>query len=782
MKTKKRIIRKTSILCAILLICTLTSYALPFIDIETDKETGNTYLIPSKESKNDDGVDTNRPFISNLDVPFAHILYSIHSMLFGFLDYAKGLCTGFCILCIIINAFKLWAGTTELKKAAIDILYKAVMCLLLINFYPTLAMRLFDSGVQTGLRYSNGQMQLEGAFRALSVKLIEQYSASVDVIFQALEDGLKESDKKDEHMLLISYDMFKTLLDTGMSEKDIIEKAQEHGLSVVTSKKFYNGAYYSQSASNNAVTNKILTDEDAKKLNTSTDNIYSGLIGINGNKEVPDNYYFRYDTGNKDAIIKAFEKNEDSKTITLSSGEKITFSPKFIRDANKLIYGFLAVMSGVSPEEYSSLDANKKESLLLQGEKLLSAKLNNIYMPTVDGKFTTILSIEKMFNLALAIAEMQKFCSEYEINPETNEMVPIGIDGKQPFFLKWIGQILKYCIYYLGTLLTCILIMCEYIITYIEFEFALVLSTLLIPLIFLDVTKSYTANILKTFLMFWMKSIVIVTCCFLCFSLFIQYAMQQLEIGSIGTGSKFGQYLFILAVVLIICKKCGSIASTVMSGNPSMGVGDVIQQASTAWRAGGTALNLAGKGLKGVQMAGKGAQAVGKAGQAGMRGVQGVAAVHKGAQEARKAMSEGLKSGGFSGTQKEANKLINSAGRDVWKQALKQKGSEMKTKMLTGQEKQYRDNKGELAYKGMESEKGKTFQSVGNATDSKGGKADFASMTEAAQAVGSSTAQRKLEELQKSGKIGKPQETKGNSNENKDPPSVFHDTEPKIKK
>lgn len=63
-------------------------------------------------------------------------------------------------------------------------------------------------------------------------------------------------------------------------------------------------------------------------------------------------------------------------------------------------------------------------------------------------------------------------------------------------FLKWLGTIIKNFVFKIGLILAMIIIMIEYTLTVIEFFIVMAMSILLIPMFFLDATKSFATNIL----------------------------------------------------------------------------------------------------------------------------------------------------------------------------------------------------------------------------------------------------------------------------------------------
>lgn len=62
---------------------------------------------------------------------------------------------------IIFNAFKLWAGTEELKKIYVDIIYKCAMVIVIMHIYVPVCRNLLNFAVDIGLDVSGARSNIE---------------------------------------------------------------------------------------------------------------------------------------------------------------------------------------------------------------------------------------------------------------------------------------------------------------------------------------------------------------------------------------------------------------------------------------------------------------------------------------------------------------------------------------------------------------------------------------------------------------------------------------------
>ena len=173
--------------------------------------------------------------------------------------------------------------------------------------------------------------------------------------------------------------------------------------------------------------------------------------------------------------------------------------------------------------------------------------------------------------------------------------------------MKLIGGIAQFIVYKLGMVICTIFLMLEYSITLIEFLLVGSISTLLIPLFFIDATKQFVSNLIRMILTYFVKLMVTIMMIFFVMGMYLRMAESMYTRVLSDTGSVL-YYVFILALGLILAKSSGKVASAVISGNPSLGLGDIAHQMrgmSHAMHTGSRAIEGLGRDIQKAGTAGK---------------------------------------------------------------------------------------------------------------------------------------------------------------------------------
>ena len=174
-------------------------------------------------------------------------------------------------------------------------------------------------------------------------------------------------------------------------------------------------------------------------------------------------------------------------------------------------------------------------------------------------------------------------------------------------FNELIGGRAQFIVYKLGMVICTIFLMLEYSITLIEFLLVGSISTLLIPLFFVDATKQFVSNLIRMILTYFVKLMVTIMMIFFVMGMYLRMAESMYTRVLSDTGSVL-YYVFILALGLILAKSSGKVASAVISGNPSLGLGDIAHQMrgmSHAMHTGSRAIEGLGRDIQKAGTSGK---------------------------------------------------------------------------------------------------------------------------------------------------------------------------------
>lgn len=129
---------------------------------------------------------------------------------------------------------------------------------------------------------------------------------------------------------------------------------------------------------------------------------------------------------------------------------------------------------------------------------------------------------------------------------------------------------------------------------------------LLIPFFFIDATKQFAMNILKSIFSYFIKILVTTMMIFFVISMYIDLGSLILARKDLDSIMSLLVYACITMLGMILVKNSGKIAGAVISGNPAMGLGDVVNQArgmSAAMHHASQEMRQFGNQVKGAAMA-----------------------------------------------------------------------------------------------------------------------------------------------------------------------------------
>ena len=382
---------------------------------------------------------------------------------------------------------------------------------------------------------------------------------------------------------------------------------------------------------------------------------------------------------------KKTEKKAGKQLSNKSNKEKVNM----MKQSLAIIRGLNEVLTGTPDVQLADGTINAAE-LLSMGEDTLDKIFYNPYIG--DSK---TLSASAMIKTGIIIADLSSsgclspITDSYseEKNPTMKEIN----EGDTNVFLKFLSLIFKSFVYKLGMLLAMIFIMCEYILCLIEYLIVAAVSALLIPLFFIDATKQFATNILKIIFSYFIKILVTTMMCFFVLVLYIDLGAEFCSKTDLSSISTILVYVFSLALGIILVKNSGKIAGSVISGNPSMGLGDIANEFRSMTHAMHGAAHVAQAGQKMAQKATQEGQKTWNRGQSIGTSLN---AAHGQASQARGELKKDAASGKFNG----GNGVIARAGlsafnKSMMKQGMQSVGDKLH-KALTGFDRPHLDADG----------------------------------------------------------------------------------------
>jgi type IV secretion system protein TrbL len=124
-----------------------------------------------------------------LDMPLIDGIAYFQGAIWSFYRIARTLATLLGIVCVLWNAFRLWMGTQEVRKACVDIIIKFLIFVFLINAYPAVVDGVADAAIVIGMRAGGGYNKVNAAFYALREDCESKIDAAQETLYAILREG-----------------------------------------------------------------------------------------------------------------------------------------------------------------------------------------------------------------------------------------------------------------------------------------------------------------------------------------------------------------------------------------------------------------------------------------------------------------------------------------------------------------------------------------------------------------------------------------------------------------
>lgn len=562
------------------------------------------------------------------DAPSNAMILQATGMLINFMFYAQDLVMICAFLCIVFNAFKLWAGTIEVKKVFVETVYKATMCIAVMLIYPVVVTKVLDISTTLGVEASGGYDAVMTSFANMATKTKEIWNSGSQEFVKILKEG---GEKDENGNTIISENLLKTFTNAGLTEAEAQQWASQNGLTIGE---------------------------------TSA----SGIFLWKNNQK----------------------KTEQAAKKSLTNEQTL----KKMKQSMAIVRGMSELLTGVSEENIQNENGQLSAfDLMNMGDETIN---KIFYNPYIDN--TKRLSTSAMIKTAIVISSIASdgsLASITETFSEKENPSMAEVTKTTNGFIKFLAGLFKGFVYKMSMVIAMIFIMCEYVICVIEYLIVAAVSALFIPLLFIDATKNYATNILKTLLAYFTKILVTTMMCFFTVSMYIELGAEFCAKTDLSSISTVIVYIFTIILGLFLVKNSGKIAGAVISGNPSMGLGDVANEMRSATHAMHMMGHMNDKMSQGLS---KGIQGAGDAVATGYGNYKTGKAASQNVQSRLKEKANG-EFGSDSNSEYSGNKF--NAGFAGWKakvgtiaSAQRQQFGDMLFNKFTGDEKGHFDEEG----------------------------------------------------------------------------------------
>lgn len=554
---------------------------------------------------------TNEKYIDDL---FADALNQIFSSMQIFMYYTKQIALFFFILTIMWNAFKLWFGTIEARKVAIDLVCKLILYAVLITIYPYIAGNILyhasHLGIETMQKDYKGNDLIEQGMGSL-IKTMEDYiESSSQILNKALEEGkfqsLTEADVKNiAAQKMLSYEDAVTYLkkinpDFTISNPGNSTKSKINTLvAKSTASKVTNaiGNTY------NAIGTGMLVSSGVAAA-TGAGAPVAGATLVGAAASYAGGFLYK-------AASKLIVYNEKESELKAAAAVK-----EFLNDSNqKLIFKNMAAVADFVEEKITDENGKKSNYVLATKWSSIKEKLK----PYFDLPYITItsdsnpifknsvISPARMMSTTTLMVKLMynKGTQEFE-NDTSFSLKPKQIAANFQSVIKFI------CLVIVLILIMLVGVGCtlQYCVTVIEYGFVTCIGYLFVSCILFDGAKSYASNLIRIFISYFAKLLVIVMISRYSIVMYMKIAARCFVESDVSSFSNIGYLLFSALLIKTLNSVAPQIASAVVSGQPSLNLGDVVRAAQSTMHgmhmAAGAGRKAAGVAASGAHLAGAG--------------------------------------------------------------------------------------------------------------------------------------------------------------------------------
>ncbi len=535
---------------------------------------------------------------NNWDLPIVESLVYFGGSLFVFMNLAAKICVFLFFLNICWHSFKLWFGVIEIKKVAIDMLYKYILVTVLMTIYPSVVDGVFSLATNIGVGATNSATYLTNNITATFTASYNATLTSMKAIKMALADEKLKNIKPE--------DLKKMSKALAMSPEELEDEF----------KKVY---------SNYKTTNEFSSMEDFwESKNSNKEKWWAKIPGATTVVALRDS------TKKKDERKRTYQKlfTDAFKDYDLENMIVLfdTFNSSFgMGDINESLVASIMDNSKSSEDLDVAIQVGETEIANRIKSYFTSPYMDIPYVETIkshDGKKTlqgintfrtNILSPSQMLRIGVMLAKVVENKGKIGVEKHQNrkgEQEGLTASSNILNFTEIKVQelfetIIKFIFPYL-MLLPIIICIVNYIVCVLEYYFVTSIGILFVPLLLFDPTKQYGSKLLYLFFSYFMKVLTITVITYFCLGFLLKSGTYlMLNPDTFGFQSvAYGLFIFVLS--LIMSQHGPEIGQILLTGNPALSSGSV----ANVGRQMGHAMQM---GMHAAHNVKRGATAAGKA-------------------------------------------------------------------------------------------------------------------------------------------------------------------------
>ena len=466
-----------------------------------------------------------------MDIPLLDGMSYFISTIGTFGDIAGMLAIVLFITTLIWNAFRLWFGTQQVRKAAVDIMLKCLLFTAVFASYRGIQLGVMDLAMKIGANAGGGAAEVATTFSNLKETLEEKTTVAQNTMKKMFKEvgttggALSEKDIKN------------IAKGVGYSEKEVREQAEKYGVKI----------------NDNAAT---VAGKAFLGLTALTGNVYAGAtgaletliaVGIKNKIQYKKMYKNLHDEEAKN-FQKMVKNGEGADIQNLLAGfaEVMYENPDWENasedlksNINKYIYSpFITTTDQLEENQQWSLEKWKKSGI-------------------DEG---VIISPAALIKTCVLVANVI-MATEENTTDENNQT------SKKFFQKTWqdINRFIMSIIMVFGIIFAGIFCCIQYCMCVFEYWIVTSIGVLFIPCILFDGTKTYASKLIQLYVSYFIKITVMLLCIFWTFSTYINAASNILVSGKPATMLNFAYILFAVILGFVVTQNAPHIAITIWS-------------------------------------------------------------------------------------------------------------------------------------------------------------------------------------------------------------------------
>lgn len=311
-----------------------------------------------------------------------------------------------------------------------------------------------------------------------------------------------------------------------------------------------------------------------------------------------------------------------------------------------------------------------KDVLVIDETNQLEKYKVDLSLKTASGKDTGFISPTSVFKITVFLSEIM-----FE-NIQTEYAEDGTVQKKNSFNLlkltvKDIQSYILCGVTALGMILTSLFVLIQYVMAIIEYAVISSFAVLLVPCMLFDGLKDLSNKILPSLMAQAIKLMMIIICLYWCILSFIQIGKNIVTNDAAFDLKLFAFVAFNLVLILAICSNAPKLASTLLTGQPHMSMGEFVGAAGSMLGAAAGAAKLGGGAVKGA------AGAVSGAAKNGANSIGNIAQSAGAAKQGAKESFEKAKEQGKGGVKSALHGAAGAVGGAI-KETGRQVGSGIK--------------------------------------------------------------------------------------------------------